>query len=113
PICYAVINGDQPAIVSVLDEKPKSVPDTELARVRNIRRDPRISLIVDHYDEDWSQLAFVQIRGNAHILEPDDDGHAAAIEALRAKYRQYRSMAIELRQVILIDDLYGTSWGLD
>lgn len=112
PICYALIGDAESRIVSVLDEKPKGVPDAELARVRNIRRDPRVSLIVDHYEEDWSKLAFVKIRGRAEIVEPGERHHASAIAGLREKYPQYRSMAIERRPVILIDDLHATSWGL-
>ena len=112
PICFALIGNDEPVIVSVLDDKPKSVPDEDLARVRHIRRDPRTSLIVDHYDEDWSQLAFVQIRGIARLIEPDDPAHAPAITALRSKYPQYHAMAIEQRPVMVIEPRRTTSWGL-
>lgn len=111
PVCFAVLDGDPPAIVSVLDEKPKRVGDADLARVRNIRRDPRVSLLVDRYDEDWSRLAFVQVRGHARVVSPGDDGHAAAIAALRAKYSQYREMALDGRAVIRIEGLRLASWG--
>lgn len=112
PICFAIVATDTPSIVSVLDEKPKHVPDAELARVRNIRRDPRVSLIVDRYDENWSQLAFVQIKGRARVVPPGEDGHAGAIAALREKYAQYRSMGIERRAVIVIEPHRTRSWGL-
>jgi PPOX class probable F420-dependent enzyme len=112
PICFAVLDGDAPVIVSVLDDKPKRVGDAELARVRNIRRDSRVSLVVDHYEEDWSRLAFVQLRGRARIVDPGEEVHAAAIAALREKYPQYRAMAIERRPVILVDDLRASSWGI-
>lgn len=113
PICFALIGDDVPAIVSVLDEKPKHVPDRELARVRNIRRDPRVRLLVDRYGEDWSRLAFVQLAGVARIVEPTEGDHAEAIAALRARYPQYRKMAIESRAVIVIEHLRTRSWGLD
>ena len=112
PICFAVLGSDAPSIVSVLDEKPKGVADTELARVRNIRRDPRVTLIVDRYEEDWSKLAYVQMHGRARLIEPSDAVHAGAIQALREKYPQYRSMAIEHRPVIVIEPLRTRSWGL-
>lgn len=112
PICFALVGDGTPVIVSVLDEKPKHVPDAELARVRNIRRDARVRLLVDHYEEDWSRLAFVQVTGVAAIVEPGSAGHEAAIAALRAKYPQYRSMAIERRPVIAIEQLRTRSWGL-
>jgi PPOX class probable F420-dependent enzyme len=112
PICFALITGDTPVIVSVLDEKPKSVPDAELARVRHIRRDPRVTMIVDRYDEDWSRLAFVQVRGVARLIEPRDPLHASAIAALRQKYPQYHAMAIDQRPVMVIEPQRSTSWGL-
>jgi PPOX class probable F420-dependent enzyme len=112
PICFALIGRDEPVIVSVLDDKPKSVPDEELARVRHLRREPRVGLIIDHYDEDWSRLAFVQVRGAARLIEPDTPLHAAAIAALRSKYAQYHAMDIERRSVIVIELRRVTSWGL-
>jgi PPOX class probable F420-dependent enzyme len=112
PVCFALIGSDEPAIVSVLDDKPKSVPDEELARVRHIRREPRVSVIVDRYDEDWSRLAFVQIRGIGRLVGPDDPLHATAIAALRSKYPQYHAMAIEQRPVMVIESCRVTSWGM-
>jgi len=110
PVCFALIGDDEPSIVSVLDEKPKRVADRNLRRVRNIQANPGVALVVDRYDEDWTKLAFVQVRGNALILSPGEDGHAGAIAALRAKYPQYRAMAIEQRPVIAISNLTATSW---
>jgi PPOX class probable F420-dependent enzyme len=110
PFCFAVMDGDEPAVVSVLDEKPKRVPDEELARVRHIRRHPAVGFVVDHYDDEWSRLAFVQVRGRARLLAPGDEGHAAAIAALHDKYPQYRKMAIEERAVIVIGALRAVSW---
>jgi PPOX class probable F420-dependent enzyme len=112
PICFALIGDATPVIVSALDEKPKSVPDENLARIRHIRRDPRVSLIVDRYDEDWARLAFVQVRGTARLVAPGDPLHAAAIAALREKYPQYRAMALERRPMIVIAPRRTTSWGL-
>lgn len=110
PFCYALLEVDTPVIVSVLDDKPKRVADRELARVRNIRHQPEVMVLVDRYEEDWSRLAFVQVRGSTSIVDPGSEGHAEAIAALRAKYPQYRAMAIEDRAVIAIRDLRATSW---
>jgi len=114
PFCYAVPGGNdqgEPVVVSVLDEKPKRVSDRELARVRNIRANPAVSFVVDQYDDDdWSRLAFVQVRGRATVIEPGAALHDRAIAALREKYPQYRTMAIEDRPVIVITDLRGNSW---
>jgi PPOX class probable F420-dependent enzyme len=112
PVCFALIGGEEVVIVSVLDEKPKSVPDEALARVRHIRRDARVTLIADRYDEDWSRLAFVQVRGLARLVEPGDPLHDPAIAALRDRYPQYRAMAIERRPVLAIVPGRTASWGL-
>ena len=113
PFCYAVLDGDdavEPIVVSVLDEKPKRVADANLARVRNIQSNPAVSFVVDQYHEDWSRLAFVQVRGHAAVIEPGAGSHARALAALRAKYPQYRAMAIEERLLIVIAELRGHSW---
>ncbi|HEV2109610.1 MAG TPA: TIGR03668 family PPOX class F420-dependent oxidoreductase [Thermomicrobiales bacterium] len=111
PICYAVVErGGAPEIVSVLDEKPKRVDDLALRRVRNIVAQPAVALVIDDYDEDWQRLAFVQIKGEAALVQPGGAGHDQAIAALRKKYPQYAAMAIESRPVIRMTDLTATSW---
>lgn len=110
PVCFAVMGNTSPRIVSVLDEKPKRVADRDLRRIRNIERNPAVALVVDRYDEDWSKLAFVQLRGVARVIAPGEEGHAAAVSALRAKYPQYLEMAIERRPVIAIEGLAAFSW---
>lgn len=114
PVCYG-ITADADAITALyiaLDEKPKRVAPNELRRVRNILADPRVSLLVDRYDDsDWRRLAFVRVDGKATILAPDAPEHAAAITALRAKYPQYRAMALAERPVIRIVPTAIRAWG--
>lgn len=111
PICYGLVTDDgEPVVVSVLDEKPKRVPVRELARVRNILRQPRVSLVVDHYAEDWPALAYVQLHGVAELVEPEEELHAQAIAVLRAKYQQYERMAIDHSPVIVIRHLTAVGW---
>lgn len=110
PFCFALLDGNEPIIASALDEKPKSVPDAELARVRHVRVHPDVAFVVDRYDEDWSQLAWVQVKGRARIVAPGEGRHAEAVAALREKYPQYRSMALDQRAVILIERLRLRSW---
>jgi coenzyme F420-0:L-glutamate ligase/coenzyme F420-1:gamma-L-glutamate ligase len=111
PICYAVIQRHgMPEIVSVLDEKPKRVDDSSLRRVRNIAAQPAVAIVIDDYDENWDRLAFVQIKGTATLIQPGEDGHAEAIAALREKYPQYETMAIETRPLIRVSELTATSW---
>lgn len=108
PICYAF---DGRVIYSALDEKPKQVAPTQLKRVRNMLAHPRVGLVVDEYDEDWSRLAYVQIRGQAALVQPGTEEHAAAIGLLRAKYPQYWAMAIERQPVVRIVPENVSSWG--
>jgi PPOX class probable F420-dependent enzyme len=80
PVTYAVWKG---AVWTAIDSKPKR--SGEPARVRRLRRRPEAALLVDRYDDDWSRLAWVELRG-AVSIEP----LGPALEALGARYPQYR-----------------------
>ena len=101
PFCY-VLDGEN--IYSPVDEKPKRVAPAQLKRVRNIRANPKVSLVIDDYSEDWSKLGFVFITGRAEIISPEESApeHARAVALLREKYEQYRLMAIDERLIIKI-----------
>jgi PPOX class probable F420-dependent enzyme len=107
PICYA---SDGRAIYSALDQKPKRVAPTALKRVRNLLARPEVALLVDDYVEDWSQLAYLLVRGHAALLEPSTPDHAAAVALLRTKYAQYRAMVIEAQPIICIRPTRGYLW---
>jgi len=85
PVTFALVDGE---IWSAVDDKPKRVPGEELARIRWLRARPECALIVDHYSEDWSTLAWVQLLGETTIVEVA--GHEQVLEALSARYRPYR-----------------------
>jgi PPOX class probable F420-dependent enzyme len=85
PVTYALSGG---RLVTAVDDKPKRVPGEELARVRWLRARPRAALTVDHYDEDWSSLAWVQAVGMVHVLAASEAPEA--LEALAERYEQYR-----------------------
>ena len=91
PVCYAL---DDEALYFVADEKPKRRPARELERLRNLRANPRVALVVDEWDEDWTRLAWVLVRGTATIVD-EAAAHAAALVRLRARYPQYRAMALD------------------
>ena len=76
------------ALWSAIDAKPKRT-GREPARLRYLRRRPAAALTVDRYAEDWSRLAWVQVLGEVEVVEAADCG--AALEALGAKYEQYRA----------------------
>lgn len=86
PIVHALV-GER--IYSIVDHKPKR--STDLQRLQNIRTDGRVTLLVDHYEDDWSQLWWVRVDGSAEILASGGD-RSHAIEALSAKYPQYRTL---------------------
>ena len=98
PCVYVLLDN---AIYSVIDEKPKS--GRRLLRLRNIDARGAAALVVDHYEEDWSQLAFVLIRGLASVIGPDDPRYALALDALRRKYPQYREMALEDSEMVVLE----------
>ena len=87
PVTFALSGG---LVVIGIDGKPKSTFD--LQRLRNIRRDPRVALCWDHYDEDWSRLWWVRADGVAAVTE-DGWPWERAWQALNDKYEQYRDTA--------------------
>jgi PPOX class probable F420-dependent enzyme len=115
PICFD-LDPEVPLLHSALDEKPKAVGDPhELARVRDVVRDPRVTILVDRWDEDWTRLAWLRCNGIASLLEPDGDRadeHARAVRSLRAKYPQYQAHDLANRPLVRIELERATSWGL-
>ncbi len=85
PVTFAVVRG---AVWTTVDDKPKRRRGGELARVRWLRARPRSSVMVDHYDDDWTRLAWVQLIGDASVV--DVAANPDAIEALALRYEQYR-----------------------
>ncbi len=86
PICFALVDG---RIYSAVDAKPKRTRD--LRRLRNVAENPQVSLVIDVWDEDWTNLAWVIVEGTAGILTTDLE-RAPALAALVAKYPQYAAM---------------------
>ena len=107
PVCFAY---DGEAVYIVLDRKPKNVELIRLRRVRNILDNPQASLVVDHWDEDWSALRYVLVSCRAELLDGDGEEEARAVSMLREKYRQYRDMDIEGNPVIKLTPLRFTAW---
>jgi PPOX class probable F420-dependent enzyme len=86
PCCFALDGG---RVVSAVDQKPKTT--IALARLADITRTGRATLLIDHYDEDWSALWWVRVAGSAVVHARDDPLVARALAALGAKYAQYRT----------------------
>ncbi len=106
PVCFA-LGAD--AVYITIDQKPKGNPRA-LKRLRNIIDNPSVALVADHYDDDWTRLGWVMLRGGAEILE-DGAEHDLAQELLRARYPQYRQMQLAELPVIAIRIDRVTSWG--
>lgn len=90
PVCYAT---DGRAYYSALDAKPKRVPAERLRRVQNIRANPRVALLFDHYEEDWRRLRYVMVQGRAELIARGPEWDAAR-GLLTAKYPQYAAMPL-------------------
>ena len=84
PMCFALSGG---VLYSAVDRKPKRSRD--LRRLRNVRERGWATVLVDHYEEDWSALWWVRLRGRARVLE-DGAEFRDALALLTEKYPQYR-----------------------
>ena len=107
PVCYALI-GDN--LYVTIDEKPKRPGVRAMKRLRNIVQNPGVAVVVDRYDEDWSRLAWVMLRGRAEILD-DGDEHDRAQAALRDRYPQYHAMHLDPLPVIALRIARVNAWG--
>jgi len=84
PIVFAVSGH---SIYSAVDEKPKTT--TSLRRLRNVRANPAVALLVDHYEDDWEGLWWVRADGTGRVLEPGDDEAVGAVALLTQRYGHY------------------------
>ena len=107
PVCFAISKG---TLYITIDDKPKQRPGTTLKRLRNIAENPVVAVVVDRYDDDWSLLGWVMLRGHAEILSAGRE-HDNAQALLRARYRQLEVMQIALHSVIAVRIERITSWG--
>jgi PPOX class probable F420-dependent enzyme len=89
-----------------VDHKPKR--SHQLKRLDNIRVNPNVAVVADHYDEDWSRLWWVRASGTARLVD-DQNERAMALEALAMKYAQYRDQAPD-GPVVAIDVVRIGGW---
>src|SRR4029450_4809399 len=88
-------------------------PARALLRLKNLRANPRAAVVVDDWDEDWTRLAYVLVRGPAAEVS-DAAAHAAALGLLRARYPQYRAMALDdptIHPIVRIEPASVLVWG--
>lgn len=104
PITFALA-GD--LLFSAVDAKPKTT--TALRRLANISANPHVTVLVDHYTEDWDALWWVRADGVARVLEPADPVAADGIALLVGRYPQYR-LRPPAGPVVLVDVRRWSSW---
>ncbi|HUA52956.1 MAG TPA: pyridoxamine 5'-phosphate oxidase family protein [Candidatus Sulfotelmatobacter sp.] len=126
PVCYAVADD---TLYITIDEKPKRAAAEgasakpaaaegasalkharPLKRLANIAENPAVAVVVDRWDEDWTRLGWVMLRGAAEILA-DGAEHDAAQALLVARYPQYAAMRLADLPVIAVRIARATSWG--
>jgi PPOX class probable F420-dependent enzyme len=119
PICFVVLADASGFVVySPIDEKPKTTADPRsLARVRDVLARPHATILVDRWSEDWSALAWLRLEVTASVLEPGStmasDERAAAIGALREKYRQYADQRLEEALLLRLTVTRAVGWEAD
>ena len=110
PVCFAY---DGKVFYTAIDQKPKRVTPERLTRLRNILAVPQVALLIDQYDEDWTKLWYILIRGKAKLLPMRrHKERARALRKLRAKYRQYSGRMLPVdAPIIRITPDRATVWG--
>jgi len=106
PVCFVVSDG---VLYITIDQKPKGDPRT-LKRLKNIIENPVAAFVADRYDEDWTRLGWVMLRGPAAILAEGAE-HDGAQALLRSRYPQYWEMELAGLPVIAVRIDRVTSWG--
>jgi coenzyme F420-0:L-glutamate ligase / coenzyme F420-1:gamma-L-glutamate ligase len=106
PVVFAT---DGRKLYTPIDNKPKRVRPRELKRVRNLLENPKVAFMVDQYDEDWTQLAWLMVKGNGALVE-NGAAHVTGVRLLQEKYVQYEKMPLEGRPLIVITPLTVTRW---
>ncbi|MFQ5918929.1 MAG: TIGR03668 family PPOX class F420-dependent oxidoreductase [Thermoplasmata archaeon] len=101
PVCF-VFDGEN--FYTAVDQKRKRVPPDQLRRIRNLRENAQVALLLDEYQEDWSRLRYLLVRGKASLVEAEGE-RRRAFHRLEEKYAQYREVDLQnsLGPLIRID----------
>jgi PPOX class probable F420-dependent enzyme len=103
PITFAV---DDDRVITAVDAKPKG--SAQLRRLSNIAANPRVSLLVDHYHDDWRRLWWVRADGTARIVDGGPE-LARAFDLLRERYPQYRQVEL-VGPAVVVDVETWNGW---
>jgi PPOX class probable F420-dependent enzyme len=103
PVCFALCEN---TLYTAVDEKPKTT--RVLRRLRDIHENCRVAFTVDRYEEDWSKLGWVMVRGQADVLHSGAEFELGC-ERLRLRYAQYAGMILSPLIAVHVVDV--RSWG--
>ncbi|MGH3972744.1 MAG: TIGR03668 family PPOX class F420-dependent oxidoreductase [Pseudonocardiaceae bacterium] len=106
-VAYAGKKYSGDTVYSAIDAKPKRSPS--MRRLANITANPRVAVVVDHYEDDWRALWWVRADGTGRLLATDDPEGRLAITRLMARYPQYRDQP-PCGPVVAIDVIRWSSW---
>jgi PPOX class probable F420-dependent enzyme len=106
PITFAL---DRDMLYSAVDHKPQR--SQRLRRIENARARPEVTILVDHYEENWQRLWWVRLRGRARVLD-DGQEREHALELLADKYEQYREQPPD-GPVLAVDVIEVRSWSAE
>ena len=106
PICFVLAEG---VLYTAVDQKPKRA--SRLVRLENVEANPRVAVLVDHYDDDWSRLWWVRLDGRARVLS-DGSERRRAVELLADRYPQY-ARERPSGPVIAVDVAVWRGWAFD
>jgi PPOX class probable F420-dependent enzyme len=101
PIAFAL---DGETIYSAVDAKPKRT--IALRRLENVRENPRVSVLADHYEENWAALWWVRADGDGRVLDPAEPEARTAVELLTRRYPQQRAIG----EVLAVDVARWSGW---
>ena len=107
PIVFVYADG---RLYTPIDKKPKSVAPEGLRRVQNILHNQHVQILIHNYDEDWSRLGYVQLRGPAELLKRGYE-HRRALRLLERKYPQYSDLPLEGCPIIKVSIERTLTWG--
>ena len=107
PICYAVSDD---TMYFTIDEKRKQPTNKPLKRIRNIQKNPQVALVVDRYEDDWTQLGWVMVQGKAALLD-DGEEHTKAQRLLKDRYPQLERMQLTDLPVLAVRIKRVVCWG--
>lgn len=106
PVVFALPAERSDVLYTAIDAKPKSTQ--RLQRLVNIEHNAAVSLLVDHYDDDWTGLWWVRVDGCATVHRSGQE-MAICYALLRAKYAQYRRVELD-GPVIAVQIRRWSSW---